>query len=436
MRGRDLRDSEARAADIPTEHPRIFIWGLLEARLQTVDVAVLGGLLEGVWPPATDPGPWLSRPMRIRVGLPAPEEAIGQAAHDFVSVACAAPVVVLSTPRRRDNAPAVPARWLARLDAFLASLGASLKPHPATAWARELDRPAGAPQPIRPPRPAPALALRPRKLSVTQIETWLRDPFAIYAREILRLRKLDPIDDVKDVLEYGTIVHAGLHRYLDQHGVARPPDMAEKLREAMHHALQDAGLREALLAWWAPRLTRIAAWIAETERTRPPLRHIQPEVSGAWDIPGANFRLAGRADRIEHRADGTLAILDYKTGTPPSQTAVDAGLAPQLPLEAAMAQAGAFGSAFQATVAELTYWHLTGGHTPGEARLLRKGDAAKIAELIAEAETGLRALIAAYDDPAQPYLAQPWPGAAPRFSDFSQLARVGEWSVTGDGVDE
>ena len=433
LRGRDAPSgSEARAANNLTEHPRIFIWGLLEARLQTVDVVILGGLLEGVWPPATDPGPWLSRPMRTKVGLPAPEEAIGQAAHDFVSAACAAPMVILSAPRRRDNAPAVAARWLTRLDAFLASKGTALPIHPGTAWARARDRPDGPPRPISPPRPTPPVSLRPRELSVTRIETWLRDPFAIYARSVLRLRKLDPIDDVTDVLDYGTLVHDGMRRYLDTHGIARPPDMADKLREAMHTAMQEAGLREALLAWWAPRLTRIAAWIAETERARPRLLKIRAEVRGTWDVPGANFRLIGRADRIEHRTEGGLAILDYKTGSPPSQKAVDAGHAPQLPLEAAMAQGGGFGPDFCAVVTELTYWHLTGGQTPGDARLLHKGDAAKIATLIADAEAGLRALIAAYDDPAQPYLAQPWPGAAPRFSDYAQLARVGEWSAGGE----
>ena len=426
------RGNEARIADVVFQHPRIFIWGLLEARLQTVDVLVLGGLLEGVWPPATDPGPWLSRPMRARVGLPSPEEAVGQAAHDFVGAACAAPIVVLSAPRRRDNAPAVPARWLARLDAYLATRDIPLPAHPAVGWARILDRPDGPARPITPPRPCPALALRPRGLRVTQIETWLRDPFAIYAREILRLRALDPLDQVTDVMEYGSLVHAGLRRYLDLNGTARPPDMADRLREAMHQTLTKAGLREALLAWWTPRLSRVAAWIAETERARPQLRHIQAEVSGVWDIPGTNFRLRGRADRIEHRADGMLAILDYKTGTPPSQTAVDTGLAPQLPLEAAMAQAGAFGQAFSATVTELTYWHLAGGQVPGTARLLCRGDAARTAELVRDTADGLRRLIAAYDDPAQPYLAQPWPGAAPRFSDYVQLARVGEWSGGGD----
>ena len=133
-------------------HPRIFIWGLVEARLQSAEVVVLGSLVEGVWPPATDPGPWLSRRMRAEAGLPSPEETIGQAAHDFVATACAAPTMILSAPRRVAGAPAVPARWLKRLEAMLAGMGRSLPSHPALDWARALDQPEGAPQPA-PPRP-------------------------------------------------------------------------------------------------------------------------------------------------------------------------------------------------------------------------------------------------------------------------------------------
>ena len=152
------------------EHPRVFIWGLLEARLQSVDVAVLGGLAEGVWPPATDPGPWLSRPMRRTAGLPSPEERVGQAAHDFVMAACCAPVAILSCPRRRDGAPCVPARWLVRLEAMLGGADLGLARHDAAVWAGLLDQPAGEPCPVAAPRPAPPLALRPRSLRVTAIE--------------------------------------------------------------------------------------------------------------------------------------------------------------------------------------------------------------------------------------------------------------------------
>ena len=440
LRGRDGHaDAERPKGHHHREHPRVFIWGLLEARLQAAEVMVLGGLAEGVWPPATDPGPWLSRPMRQAVGLPSPEEAVGQAAHDFVSVACAAATVVLSCPARRDGAPAVPARWLTRLEMMLQGQGMRLPDHPAAGWARALDQPAGGPVPVEPPRPCPPLALRPRRLSVTEIETWLRDPYAIYARHVLKLTALKPLDEATDAADYGMLVHSGLHRFLEKHGAKWPPNAAQELQAAMLHALHDAGLRGALAAWWTPRLDRIAAWVADAEATRRslyPLDAIAPEVKGDWTIarPAQPFRLVGRADRIERRADGNLVILDYKTGTPPSQADVESGCAPQLLLEAAMAAEGAFGPDLRGAAAELAYWHLTGGFQPGEAIALFKGDAARIATAVQEARDKLAALIDAYDDPARCYLSHPHPDRAPRFSDYAQLARVAEWAAAGDEV--
>jgi ATP-dependent helicase/nuclease subunit B len=437
LEGAAVRSRRALRGRDGTEHPRVFIWGLLEARLQTADLMVLGGLVEGVWPPASDPGPWLSRPMRSTVGLPSPEEIVGQAAHDFVACACAAPSVVLSCPRRLDGAPVVPARWLTRLETMLAGQGAALPVHPAAAWVRELDQPVDGPRPIRPPRPCPPVALRPRKLSVTEIETWLRDPYAIHARHVLGLAVLKPLDEATDAADYGTIVHAGMRRFLQQHGIRWPADAEQQLRRAMARALAEAGLREALVAWWAPKLERIADWVAriEAERRseRPPVT-IAAEVSGVYELarPGGMFRLTGRADRIERRRGGCLTILDYKTGTPPSQKEVDAGLAPQLLLEAAMAGAGAFGASLTGAVEDLSYWHLTGGFHAGELRTLFKGDGAAIAAAVAEAREALCRLIDAYDAPDRCYLSQPQPGFAPRFSDYTQLARVAEWAAAGD----
>ena len=263
LEGEVVRSRRALRGRDGTEHPRVFIWGLLEARLQTADVMVLAGLAEGVWPPASDPGAWLSRPMRATVGLPSPEEIVGQSAHDFVSCASAAPTVVLSCPRRRDGAPVVPARWLTRLETLLAGQGKALPQHPAAAWVRALDQPADGPRPVRPPRPCPPVALRPRRLSVTEIETWLRDPYAIHARHVLRLNSLRPLDEATDAADYGSLVHAGLHHFLAEHGTRWPADAAEGLRRAMARALAEADLREALAAWWAPRLERIADWVAE-----------------------------------------------------------------------------------------------------------------------------------------------------------------------------
>jgi ATP-dependent helicase/nuclease subunit B len=374
--------------------------------------------------------------MRTAVGLPSPEESVGQAAHDFVSAACSGREVILSCPVRRDGAPAVPARWLIRLETFLSGKGQALPEHPAVRWARAMDQPAGRPRPVSPPKPSPPVIDRPRQLSVTAIETWLRDPYAIYARHILKLTALKPLDEATDAADYGMLVHAGMNLFLTEHGTRWPPDATDKLTRAMERALAEAGLREALAAWWRPRLGRIAGWVAETEMVRRASvapEHIATEASGTLELlrPGGRFRLTGRADRIERWPDGTLAILDYKTGTPPSQKDVERGLAPQLLLEATMVARGAFGSALAGPTADLVYWHLSGGFTPGEAHRLYRNAADKLAEAIQTAHDRLCDLIDAFDA-GRPYPSQPYPDWAPRFSDYAQLARVAEWSAAGD----
>ena len=437
LEGGVVRDRRALRGRDGALHPRVFIWGLLEARLQSVDTMVLGGLAETLWPPASDPGPWLSRPMRVDVGLPSPEEIVGQAAHDFLSAACSARTVVLSCPTRRDGAPAVPARWLTRLEMFLAGQNTALPLHPAAAWVRALDLPADGPKPVRPPEPRPPVGLRPSRLSVTEIETWVRDPYAVYAKHILKLRKLDPLDQETDASDYGSLVHNGMAAFLGRFGERWPPDALEQLKAAMRRALRDAQVRPALAAWWQPRLDRIAAWVAETEANRraaAPPAAIAPEADGRLTIEGPfrTFTLTGRADRIDRRPDGTLSIVDYKTGAPPSQTGVEAGLFPQLPLEAAMAARGAFAAVEAGATAELIYWYLSGGATPGKATVLFKGD---LAATTAAAETELsrlRARIEAYEDPNRAYLSHPNPSAMPRFADYARLARVKEWLTAGE----
>jgi len=436
MEGAVVRSRRALRGREGDEHPRVAILGLLEARLQTADLFVLGSLAEGVWPPATDPGPWMSRPMRTAAGLESPEERLGQMAHDYAMLACAAPVVVLSCPRRRDGAPTVPARWLVRLEAYLAGHGVALPPYPAAAWARLLDQPPGEPCPAPPPQPRPPVKVRPRRLSVTEIETWLRDPYAIYAKHVLRLRALNPLEQSADAADYGSIVHAALADFLTNLPPTYPRNAEARLHAAMDRALDAARLRPALTAWWRPRLARIADWVAEAERQRRlqgPMAHVRSEVDGLWSVPGDHpFTLSGRADRIERRADGTLAILDYKTGAVPTTGQVEQGLAPQLPLEAAMAAAGVFGPELAGRTAELTYWHLSGGLDPGKETKLFRHDAERTAAEAGTAERALIALIAAFDDPGRAYLSRPHPGAAPRFSDYAQLARVAEWAALED----
>jgi ATP-dependent helicase/nuclease subunit B len=444
LAGAAVRSRRALRGRDDAEHPRIFIWGLLEARLQAADVMVLGGLLEGVWPPIADSGPWMNRAMRAAVGLPSPEEPVGLAAHDFVSAACAAPRVVLSVPRRRDGAPAVPCRWVVRLLALLQGRNRALAVAPAAAWSRALDRPDGTPRPVSPPAPAPPVALRPRRLRVTEVETWLRDPYAIYARHVLGLKKLDPLEQAADAADYGRIVHAGMHMFYDRFGTAWPADAEAQFMAAMDQALAAANMRPALASWWQPRLRRIAAWVADAEaerRRNGPLALIEAELDGEWIFaaPAGPFSVRGRADRIERRFDGGIAILDYKTGAPPTNTEVEQGLAPQLPLEAAMLQAGAFGTELTGRAAELTYWHISGGYKAGEVRSLLKGNPALVQDAAETAAKNLQARVAAFDDANQPYLSQPYPRAAPRYADpryadYARLARVAEWAALDDSL--
>ena len=415
-------------------HPRIAIWGVQEAALQSVDTAVLGGLVEGVWPALPEPGPWLSRPMRKAAGLPAPEEQIGAAAHQFFSLGCACRNVVLSAPLRRGRSPAVPARWLTRLEALLAATGQSLPVHHAAAWAQALDRP-----PVRllraKPAPRPAASLRPKVFSVTDIATLMADPYAIYARHVLKLTQLDPLDEESDQSLFGNIVHAGLAEFFSVGRNFFAADAASELGLCLNIAMRLHRPRAALENWWAARLTRIAEWIVEAERER---RLVQPPVamavekSGELLLPGA-FTLKGRADRIEKRADGSVFIMDYKTGTPPKERDVKSGAAPQLPLEAVMVQEGAFGVELQGEVTELAFWKLSGRNSKGEDKPIFSSDPAKLQDIIATAAERLPKLLQKFGKETTPYLAKPHPGRGTYHDKYHGVSRRGEWGGEESG---
>ncbi len=416
-------------------HPRLAILGPLEARLQHVDRLVLGGLNEGTWPAEVDPGAWLSRPMQRDFGLPAPERRIGLAAHDFAQC-FSAPEVFLTRATRVEGTPSVPSRWLLRIDALLGALGlpCDLMEEDADwlGWCRALDRPDRV-RPADPPAPRPPVAARPRGLSVTQIETWMRDPYGLYARHVLRLKPLDPIDADPGAADRGTLVHGALEGFVKAYPAALPDDVAAALLEAGSKAFEAVRARPGVFAFWWPRFRRIAHWVAALERTR------RAGVTRAWaeqcgtlslDGPAGPFVLSAKADRIEQLADGGLAILDYKTGAPPKDKEIRLGLAPQLPLEAAIALAGGFAPAAGAP-RRLEYWRLTGGEPPGEVKGL-PGDPVALAE---QALAGLGALVALFDRDSTAYHALPRPDVAPRFNDYEHLARVKEWLPGGAGED-
>ena len=415
-------------------HPRLAIWGSIEARLQRADLMILGGLNEGTWPAETDPGPWLSRPMRADFGLPPVEQRIGLMAHDFVQAACA-PEVVITRAERAEGTPTVPSRWLLRLDAVLGALGMpghTVGDPAPVAWARALDTPETTVR-SAPPAPAPPVVARPRSLSVTRIETWRRNPYGLYAERILGLRALDPIDQDPGAAERGTLIHRALEAFVRAYPDALPEDPAGELKRLGHEVFDALDVRPGVRAFWWPRFERVADYVADLERERRAGGdlHVLAELRGGMslDAPGGRFTVTAKADRIERRADGGIVIVDYKTGAPPSETAVLRGDSPQLALEAAIAADGGFGDLGPAAVVELAYWQLTGGPTPGKTRALKK---ASPGDLAAQAVTGLKDLVRRFDDPATPYHAYPDPDRAPAYDDYAHLARIEEWSAGGE----
>ncbi len=415
-------------------HPRVAILGPLEARLQHADVLVLGGLNEGTWPAEVDPGPWLSRPMQSAFGLPLPERRIGLAAHDFYEGFCA-PRVYLTRAERVEGAPTVPARWLRRIDALRDGLGLEADLHQEEAqlkaWAEALDKPAKV-QPLTAPLPCPPVAARPRELSVTRIETWMGDPYALYAREILRLRPLDPLDADPGAAERGTLVHEALERFLVEYPDALPPDALDRLIEIGAEVFHPIRAKPGAFAFWWPRFRRVTRWfLAEEQARRGGIAESFVEITGklSFEAPGGTFTLTAKADRIDRMSDGALEIIDYKTGAPPEKKKVDRGFAPQLPLEAAIALAGGFEGLPQSPVGGLAFWRLSGGTPPGE---VQPASRTAPAELAAQALEGLKRLVAEFDNPATPYACRPRPEMAPRFSDYDHLSRLAEWAVGPD----
>ncbi|MEQ8735920.1 MAG: double-strand break repair protein AddB [Rhodospirillaceae bacterium] len=411
-------------------HPRLSILGPLEARLLRPDVIILAGLNEGTWPGDADSDPWMSRPMRKAFGLPQPERRIGQAAHD-VAQALAAKDVIMTRSLKVDGTPTVASRWWRRFDQVLDAAG--IKDPSNTGrfawlpWAATLTRPAVI-KACAAPAPAPPLEARPRRLRVTEIETWMRDPYEIYARHILKLRALDPIDADAGRADYGTIVHDILQKFIEAYPTHIPADIRAALAALADRTFGAQGLAPALLAFWRPRFERIADWFAVQEAARRPLiKTAHAEVKGSFIVqgPAGPFEIVARADRIDELVDGTLAIIDYKTGSVSSAKEVAAGYAPQLPLEAVIAATGGFKGIPERSTSELSYWRLSGRDSGGEVR--SAGDDAEA--LRAAALEGLQNLIAAFDDKTTAYAARPHPAMAPRYGDTQHLARVKEWAA-------
>ena len=423
-----LRDGEVRSAVEP--HPDIMIWGTLEARVQGAELLILAGLNEGVWPETPAPDPWLNRRMRAEAGLLLPERQIGLAAHDFQQAICA-PNVVLSRAVRDAEAPTIPARWLNRLMNLMRGLKDQRGPEALEAmqargrhWldlAALLERPEKRVPPAPRPAPRPPVADRPGQLSVTAIERLIRDPYAIYARHILRLKPLEPLGRAADARLRGTVLHMVLERFL-----ASPLNPDPEAARAELLALTDRVLAEnapwpAARALWRARFARAAETFLRDEAARQGEATCIARERDGHVLLDSGFKVTAQADRIDRRQDGSLILYDYKTGTPPSERSMEV-FDKQLLLEACIAERGGFEGVAAAPVHHVAYIGL--GNPPKTvSNWLENG-------LVERTGAELCRLISRYESPAQGYSARSRLQKRSETTDYDLLSRHGEWDET------
>jgi len=353
--------------------------------------------------------------------------------------------VVLLHTERRDGQPSVKSRWLWRLETLAKGAGLAIPGRPeALAWAQALDAP-GPYDPVKRPSPKPPVEHRPDKLFVTRVETLTRDPYAVWARDILGLRLLERPDEEVEARARGTAIHAAFERFVLDHPADLPPDAAERFRRLYLEELSKAGMPREGLARETALAAEAAVWVAELEaHRRADGRTLHVEKQGQITLPiaGRAFTLAAKADRIEVGPDGFGHVLDYKTGSAPSKRMVETGFSPQLTLTAAILEGGGFADIGPITPGELTYLQVTGRRPAGreEVRASPNGDNNKVLstrDAVDAALQGLERLIVRYADPAQGYTSRTAPQFVKQYvSDYDHLARVFEWSTSGEDDEE
>lgn len=424
-------------------HPRLSILGPLEARLLEAEVIILGGLNEGTWPSSVNAGPFLSRGMREAMKLSLPERRYGLAAHDFAELA-ANGTVYLTRSQKDDSGPTVASRWVWRLKTLLrgamsADAVATLLGSGQTYldWSRQLDRVETA-QPVARPNPKPPVDKRwerqGRRISITAVSTWIRDPYSLFARDVLRLKPLDPLDAPMGAREYGTAIHAGVERYINQVEAVSDPQNKSVLISLLADALRDRNIADAEIAKETARLDAMAQelidWFAGVEAKGFDVTGT--EVKADKRIDDLNFLLTGSVDMVARAPQG-YGLYDFKTGGHAAPGEIAAGFDLQLPLSAWLAANDGLTGQPSADAIDIAYIKLKGygdGVARGSALLTRGDNKKSLPELTEQSIDILRKLIKDFDKPETGYPSQPRAKWVNAYGDYDDLARRSEWSAT------
>ncbi len=422
-----------------TARTDIAIWGRLEARLQTADLMVLSALNEGSWPEVADPGPWLSRGMRLKAGLEPPERQHGLAAHDFeMGMGCSN--VLLTCSERIGTSPAASSRLLQRFLGFTGKKAANAmrgRGEQLLQIARRIDRMEQV-VPATRPAPSPPAALRPKSLSITEVETLIRSPYELYAKYVLALTPLDPLGEEAGARERGTLVHEVFARFVEQgHDV-----MAQEAEQILHDiAAEEFGVLDARPERrdiWLRRFHSAIEGFLAFERSRNHKvrqRYAEKKLRWTFQVAGTDFTLRGRADRIDVLSDNSFEIIDFKTGSLPGSAEMRNFLAPQLLLEAAIVGARGFEKNPPAPTSALTYVKIAAGpkaFVPSRFALPENiGIKTASDEILRRVQLHVEAYLLSDTHPMHARLL-PKPNQSFR-SPYEHLARTDEWTLIEDG---
>ena len=412
---------------------QLSLYGLAEARLIDVELAVLGGLVDGAWPDRPDTGPWLNGPMRDTLKLQQPEREIGVTAHDFVQGFCQ-PRVMVTWPKRLQNQPVIPSRWVLRLEPVLKTAGLKREAFLSTrlaALARQLDAPQQF-KPVARPQPKPPVASRPTHFSVSRVEKLVRDSYWIYANNILKLKPLDAVGKDLDAALRGSLIHAALHSWAEALREVPADDALKLLLAKGEQQFQPFLHMPEVKRFWWPRFVAMAKeFIVEDESRRLGALNILTEVSGKilFEVAGVEHTLTARADRIDINPSGALRIIDYKSGKPPTEKEVKSGFAPQLTLEAAIAARKGFAKLNSQNVDEVLYIAVGASAEGVKVTLL-----SSVTSEAEKAFAGLCELLAAFQRPGTAYIPRHHLQKEEDVSDYDHLSRRLEWQLQGKAL--
>jgi len=411
-------------------HPRLSILGPIEARLCHFDYVILGEINEGVWPKPIQADMWMSRPMKKDFGFSLPEKNVGILAADLCGF-LAADNVILTRAERVDGVPMKKSRWLLRIETILKALGddiETLRDNDFSLLSNYVDKPESY-NSITAPAPCPPVDARPKQLSASAVDLLVADPYSVFAKYILKLYPLDELDIPPDQRDYGTLIHGVIEEFNNLYPETMPDNALDKMINLGEKHFEKANIEKELKAFWWPKFINTAiAYIAQDKREN--VAKINNEVKGSieYNFPNGTITFTAKADRIDELKDGTLNIIDYKTGKIPSKKQIMSGHALQLLLEGLIASKGYFENIHTTRLNNLIYWHL--GNQIDKKNILviepKENDA------LEKCEDYLLKLINIFNFETTPYHSRPIPKYISKNRDYEHLARIKEWSVQDD----